>query len=104
MFVFSYPLMTGENGIVTYNPVLKRYFLPNYSFIQANLSTPLAWHNSIYDMHRYHHRSQITIFESDHPWGPWRLVRSLLQFLHNAASMLSTGGPPQPLNRDASLS
>jgi hypothetical protein len=74
IFVFSYPLMTGENGIVTWNPVLKRYFLPNYSFIQVNTSTPLAWHNSIYDVHSYHHRSQITIFEAEQPWGPWKLV------------------------------
>ena len=74
IFTFSYPLMTGENGLVTWNPVLERYFLPNYSFIQVNRSTPLAWHNSIYEMHNYHHRSQITIFEAENPWGPWRLV------------------------------
>ena len=75
VFVFTYPLMTGENGIVTWNPVLKRYFLPNYSFLQNNMSTPLAWHNKVYDeIANYHHRSQITIFESERPWGPWRLV------------------------------
>ena len=74
VFVFTFPLMTGENGIVTYNPTFKRYFLPNYSFLENNMSTPLAWHNSVYDLKRYHHRSQITIFESENPWGPWRLV------------------------------
>ena len=48
---------------------------PNYSFLQSNMSTPLAWHNKIYDeIANYHHRSQITIFESERPWGPWRLV------------------------------
>ena len=80
VFVFTFPLMTGENGIVTYNPVLKRYFLPNYSFLEPSVSTPLAWHNSIYDelttrrTSKYHRRSQITIFEAPQPWGPWRLV------------------------------
>ena len=80
VFVFNFPLMTGENGIITYNPVLKRYFLPNYSFLDANVSTPLAWHDSIYDVlnsrrtTKYHRRSQITIFEAERPWGPWKLV------------------------------
>ena len=39
----------GGNGIVTYNPVLERYFLP------------LAWHNKIYDHGRYSRRSQVTM-------------------------------------------
>lgn len=68
---------TGENGAVTYNPVLRRYFLPNFSFLHPNRSVPSPWHNSVYDLHgseEYKHRSQITIFEASRPWGPWRLV------------------------------
>ena len=42
VYAFTYPLMTGENGIVTFNPVLQRYFLPNFSFLHPNRSTPLA--------------------------------------------------------------
>ena len=57
--------------------MLRRYFLPNFSFLHPNRSVPLAWHNSVYDLlgsEEYKHRSQITIFEASRPWGPWRIV------------------------------
>ena len=60
--VFSHPLMTGENGIVTFNAVLKRYFLPNFSFLHPNRSTPLAWHGyepPATKCSAYRHRSQV---------------------------------------------
>merc|ERR1711964_668191 len=64
--------MTGENGVVTWNPKLRRYFLPNFSFLDNATLQPVPYH--VPGTNFGVHRSQVTIFESENPWGPWRLV------------------------------
>lgn len=66
--VFTYYKMTGANH-VTYNPGLGRYLMGNYSFIDENLH-PRPIHQMRYPES---HISQLTLFEAEHPWGPWKL-------------------------------
>jgi len=68
--VFRYPLMTGENH-VTYNPGLKRYFMGNYGFYDAQTNKPRPLHQLPYPQAAY--PSQLTLFEAPEPWGPWSL-------------------------------
>ena len=68
--IFRYPLMTGENHI-SYNPGIKRYLIGNYGFLDLEgkprpYHTKEAWPESCL-------RSQLTLFESSEPWGPWSL-------------------------------
>jgi hypothetical protein len=66
--VFSYPKMTGSDH-VCYNPGIGRYILGNYSFLDDALRPrpihQLNWPEA--------YRSQLTLFESPNPWGPWKL-------------------------------
>ena len=68
--IFRYPLMTGENHI-SYNPGIGRYLMGNYGFLDPEgkprpYHTKEAWPESCL-------RSQLTLFESPEPWGPWSL-------------------------------
>lgn len=68
-YVFEYPRMTGENH-VSYNRGIGRYMMGNYSFITDDL-VPRPYHQGPSPESRL--RSQLTLFEAPHPWGPWRL-------------------------------
>jgi hypothetical protein len=59
--VFSYPRKTGENEVV-YHPVLRRYLLLNWAFIDCA-------NHMFGSLH-----SELSVFESEHPWGPWSTV------------------------------
>jgi hypothetical protein len=65
--IFRYPHMTGEDHI-TYNPVLKRYFLANYGFHDRHLN-PRPYHQGKGTACP----SQLTLFEATQPSGPWSL-------------------------------
>ena len=67
--VFRYPLMTGENH-VSYNPGLKRYIMGNYGFIDSD-GNPRPYHQGPWPEACL--RSQLTLFESPQPWGPWSI-------------------------------
>ena len=68
--VFRYPSMTGENH-VSYNRGIQRYLMGNYGFYDGETGAPrpyhqLKWPGSVFP-------SQLTLFESPEPWGPWSL-------------------------------
>lgn len=67
-WVFRYPKMTGENH-VCYNPGLRRFLMGNYSFIDNQLR-PRPIHQMSWPQA---YRSQLTLFEAEYPWGPWKL-------------------------------
>jgi hypothetical protein len=67
--VFRYNRMCGENH-VSYNPGLKRYILGNYSFVDDNMN-PRPNHQGTWPQSAY--RSQLSLYESPEPWGPWSL-------------------------------
>jgi hypothetical protein len=74
--VFEYAKMTGEN-LVTYNAATGRYIFANYGFYRADTGQPYSWFSPVKGplpdgLHR--RWSQLTIFESAQPWGPWALV------------------------------
>ncbi len=66
--VFSYYKMTGSDHCA-YCEGLGRYILGNYSFVDENLHPrpihQMRWPES--------YRSQLTLYEAKHPWGPWKL-------------------------------
>jgi hypothetical protein len=66
---FEYFHMTGENHI-SYDKGLKRYLMANYAFLNKDTMEPQPYHQkwpeSIYP-------SQLTLYESPEPWGPWSL-------------------------------
>lgn len=66
--VFSYPGFTGENH-VSYNVGLKRYLMGNYAFYDDN-GRPMPVHQA---GPAGRLKSQLTLYESPEPWGPWRL-------------------------------
>lgn len=59
--VFRYPRKTGENEVV-YHAGLGRFLLLNWAFIDCT-------NHSIGSLH-----SELSVFESDRPWGPWKTV------------------------------
>lgn len=65
--VFEYPEMTGQNH-VSYNRGIGRYIMGNYSFTDPE-GNPRPYHLS--EETRY--PSQLTLFEAEEPWGPWKL-------------------------------
>ena len=67
-WVFSYPKMTGENH-VCYNPGIGRFIMGNYSFVD-NEVRPRPIHQMRWPQA---YRSQLTLFEAERPWGPWKL-------------------------------
>jgi hypothetical protein len=69
--VFEYERMTGEN-LVTYNAATGRYIFANYGFYRADTGQPYSWFSPLKNLGR--RWSQLTIFESAQPWGPWALV------------------------------
>ena len=66
--VFSYYKMTGADHCA-YCEGIGRYILGNYSFIDENLHPrpihQMRWPEA--------YRSQLTLFEAEHPWGPWKI-------------------------------
>lgn len=66
--VFQYYKMTGENH-VSYNPGIGRYIMGNYGFVDEEL-LPRPVHQMKWPQS---HISQLTLYESEHPWGPWKL-------------------------------
>lgn len=66
--VFDYPGFTGENH-VAWCPGLRRYLLGNYAFHDPATGLPRPYHQIPWR----DYRSQLTLFEAEHPWGPWRL-------------------------------
>jgi hypothetical protein len=67
--IFSYFRMTGENH-VSYNAGLGRYLMGNYSFLDEQ-GQPRPYHQGVWPSTV--ERSQLTLFESPTPWGPWSL-------------------------------
>ncbi len=59
--VFRYPRKTGENEVV-YHPGLRRYLLLNWAFIDCA-------NHMFGSLH-----SELSVFESANPWGPWSTV------------------------------
>jgi hypothetical protein len=76
--VFAYPRMTGENH-VSYNPVLKRYFMANFSFLDRDTGQPRPYHQKWPEST---YPSQLTLFEAPEPWGPWSLFHRDDDFGH----------------------
>lgn len=68
--VFSYLRKTGENEIV-YHPGLRRYLLLNWAFIDCT-------NHLIGSLH-----SELSVFESANPWGPWSTVTVHRNWGHN---------------------
>lgn len=66
--VFSYYKMTGSDHCA-YCEGLGRYLLGNYSFVDEDLYPrpihQMRWPES--------YRSQLTLYEAKHPWGPWKI-------------------------------
>ena len=74
--VFRYPRMTGENH-VSYCAFLGRYLMGNYSFTDE-YGRPRPYHQQVIDewngkLQNARAPSQLTLFESPTPWGPWSL-------------------------------
>lgn len=67
---FRYERMTGENHI-SYNPGIRRYLMGNYGFIDPE-GNPRPYH-ATGGWPESALRSQLTLFESPEPWGPWKL-------------------------------
>jgi len=67
--VFEYYRMTGENH-VSYVPGLDRYIMGNYGFVDSQLR-PRPNHQGVWPESA--ERSQLTLFESPTPWGPWAI-------------------------------
>lgn len=67
--IFSYYHMTGENH-VSYNAGIDRYLMGNYSFLDKD-GNPNPYHNG--EWPQSIEISQLTLFESPTPWGPWSL-------------------------------
>lgn len=65
--VFEYPDMTGENH-VSYNKGIGRYLMGNYSFTDSEGATRCLHANEV-----ERGPSQLTLFEAENPWGPWKL-------------------------------
>jgi hypothetical protein len=68
-YVFEYPDMTGEDH-VSYNAGIGRFLLGNYAFVNDALR-PRPNHQGTWPEGAI--RSQLTLFEAEQPWGPWRL-------------------------------
>ena len=66
--VFVYSKMTGSNH-VCYNKGLGRYIMGNYGFVDEEMY-PRPVHQMDYPQS---HISQLTLFEAEEPWGPWKL-------------------------------
>ncbi len=66
--VFRYPKMCGENHIC-YNKYINRFILCNYGFVDSELH-PRPNHQGHWPESGF--QSQLTMFESEHLWGPWR--------------------------------
>lgn len=66
--VFQYSKMTGENH-VSYNSGLNRYIMGNYGFVDEQLH-PRPVHQMKWPLS---HISQLTLYEAEEPWGPWKL-------------------------------
>jgi len=66
--VFTYMHFTGEDH-VSYNPYINRYILGNYAFYNPQTGEPRPYHNEP----NREYLTQLTLFESENPWGPWKL-------------------------------
>jgi len=66
--VFSYPRFCGENH-VSYNPYIKRFIISNYAFYNPETGEPRPYHNQPL----CNYITQLSLFEAERPWGPWRL-------------------------------
>ena len=66
--VFTYTRFTGENH-VSYNPYIKRYIMGNYAFYNPKTGEARSYHTEPYR----EYITQLTLFESEYPWGPWKL-------------------------------
>jgi len=66
--VFSYPRFCGENH-VSYNPHIRRYILANYAFYHPVTGEPRPYHT----LPERGYLTQLSLYESEHPWGPWRV-------------------------------
>jgi hypothetical protein len=71
--VFEYAKMTGEN-LVTYDAASGRYIFANYGFYRADTGQPYSWFHPLHHQYLGRRWSQLAIFESAQPWGPWALV------------------------------
>jgi hypothetical protein len=67
--VFRYNRMTGEDHCA-WNKGIGRFILGNYGFVDDAMN-PRPNHQGKWPECAY--RSQLTLFESPDPWGPWKL-------------------------------
>eukprot|EP01051_Picozoa_sp_SAG22_P001584 SAG22_NODE_63_length_23302_cov_17.506551_16_plen_318_part_00 len=67
--VFQYEKMVGEN-VVTFHAETGRYLFANFGFYNGKTGRPRSWFSDL----EGRHFSQLSIFESAMPWGPWNLV------------------------------
>ena len=67
--IFEYPGMTGQD-MIQYNRGLGRYILGNYSFMSPR-GMPRPYHTGEFVDCETKYPSQLTLFESPEPWGPW---------------------------------
>lgn len=65
--VFRYPGVTAENH-VSFNAGLGRFIMGNGGFYGPD-GRPLPYHTGP----RGQYKSQLTLYEAEHLWGPWRL-------------------------------
>ncbi len=63
----------GHTGhpTISYNKVLKRYFLLNYSDV-----VPYHENASPEEFKKWNYQSEFQIYESPNPWGPWYVVHT----------------------------
>jgi hypothetical protein len=67
--IFEYPNMTGQN-FIQYNEGIGRYIMGNYSFMSED-GEPRPYHAGEFTGGNTKYPSQLTLYESPNPWGPW---------------------------------
>jgi hypothetical protein len=92
--IFKYRHMIGAPHTF-YNAAIKRYILPNYGSV--NTRTKLPWsetagvgqiagssfpaqYKGCSGASCPYHSTQLTLYESEHPWGPWRQFYTQAEF------------------------
>ena len=80
--ILRHPLMTAMQQ-VTYNPAIKRHMMAVWSWVDpdgnprgqltaSNTQGPPRDNTPSGQRKDGHDRSQLSLWESEHPWGPWR--------------------------------
>ena len=67
--VLTFGRMLGQNAI-HYNAEIGRWLVANYGFVNG-AGDPWPWHQLPWHTHDTPRRTQLTMLEAPHPWGPW---------------------------------